>query len=138
MLNITIPGKPIAKTRPRFARRGKHVVTYNDQETEEGKVYLLVREQVKRPPLKGPIDLWVKFFMPIPKSTSKKNREAMEYGLIRHTKRPDLDNLIKFIKDIFNGLVWKDDSQVCHIEAVKRYGKEPRTEVRIFADNDDV
>jgi Holliday junction resolvase RusA-like endonuclease len=33
-LLITIPGKPIAKKRPRFARRGKFVTTYNDQQTE--------------------------------------------------------------------------------------------------------
>lgn len=133
MIDIIIPGKPIAKKRPRFARRGKHVVTYNDQETEEGKFFLLAREQFNQNPITGAVDLWVRFFMPIPKSTSKKNRESMNLGLIRHTKKPDLDNLVKFVKDCLNGLVWKDDSQVCRLEAVKMYGENPRTEIRIFA-----
>jgi Holliday junction resolvase RusA-like endonuclease len=130
MIDIIIPGKPIAKKRPRFARRGKYVVTYNDQETEEGKFFLLAREQFKGEIITGPVDLWLRFYMPIPKSTSKKNRNLMNLGLIRHTKRPDLDNL-----DCLNGLVWKDDSQVCRLEAVKLYGEEPRTEIRIFAND---
>ena len=135
MIDITIPGKPIAKKRPRFARRGKHVITYNDQETEEGKFFLLAKEQFNRKPTTGPVDLWVRFYMPIPKSTSKKNRNLMNLGLIRHTKRPDLDNLVKFVKDCLNGLVWKDDSQVCRLVAVKLYSEEPRTHIRIFAND---
>ena len=132
MIEITVPGKPIAKARPRFYRRGKYVGTYNGQEMEEGKFMLLVREQFEGELIEGPVDLWLKFFMPIPKSTSKKNRESMKLQLIRHTKRPDLDNLIKFTKDCLNEVVWKDDSQVCRIEAVKLYGESPRTEIRIF------
>jgi len=132
MIEIIIEGKPIAKKRPRFFRRGKHVGTYNDQKTEEGRFILLAKEQFKRNPISGPIDLWLKFYMPIPKSTSKKNRELMNLGLIRHTKRPDLDNLIKFVKDCLNGLAWEDDSQVCRLEASKLYDDNPRTEIRIF------
>jgi phage terminase large subunit GpA-like protein len=37
MINITIPGPPIAKKRPKFARRGKFVTTYNPQDSEEGR-----------------------------------------------------------------------------------------------------
>ena len=131
MIEIIIEGKPIAKKRPRFFRRGKHVGTYNDQKTEEGRFILLAKEQFKRNPISGPIDLWLKFYMPIPKSTSKKNRELMNLGLIRHTKKPDLDNLVKFI-DCLNGLVWEDDSQICRLEASKLYDDNPRTKIIIF------
>ena len=132
MIAIAIPGKPIAKHRPRFARRGKHVVTYNDQKSEEDRAFLLVLEQFTGEIITGPVDLWLKFFMPIPKATSKKNRASMNLGLIRHTKRPDLDNLVKFYMDVLNGF-WKDDCQVTRLEAVKLYGENPRTEIRIFA-----
>lgn len=55
----------------------------------------------------------------------------MERGWIFHTKRPDLDNLIKFVKDCLNGVVYQDDSQVFSIQAEKRYSEDPKTEVFI-------
>jgi len=133
MIEFKIPGKPIAKKRPRFFRRGNYVGTYNDQRTEEGRFMLFVKEQFDSDMLEGPIDLWLRFYFPIPKSTPKKHIESMRLGFIRHTKRPDLDNCIKFVKDCLNELVWKDDSQICRIEAVKLYGDEPMTEIRIFS-----
>jgi Holliday junction resolvase RusA-like endonuclease len=135
LLKITIPGKPIAKKRPRFARRGKYVVTYNDQETEEGRAFLLVCKQLDgHRPIENPVHIDCHFYMPIPKSTSKIRRKKMLMAKIKHTKKPDLDNLIKFIKDVFNGLVWKDDSQVFALIASKKYSEDPRTEIFIIED----
>ena len=128
---LTIPGKPIGKRRPRFARRGKFVVTYNDQETEEGRFLLDARRQWKAPIMEGPVYLSLTFFMPIPKSTSKKVLSAMRKNGVRHTKKPDLDNMVKFVKDCLNGLVWKDDSQVDELTAKKIYSENPRTVIGI-------
>ena len=126
---ITVPGKPIAKKRPRFFRRGKFVGTYNEQETEEGKFMLLINNQWNFPPIdKGiKVELGCTFYMPIPKSTSKKKRENLNY----HTKKPDLDNLVKFVKDCANGIIWHDDSQVAILTAGKYYSKNPRTEIMV-------
>ena len=129
---IEIHGVPIAKKRPRFARRGKFVTTYNDQETEEGKFILDLRQQFKGiSPLEVPLKLQAEFHMPIPKSTSKKKTEMMLSHAICHTKKPDLDNLIKFVKDCCNGEIWKDDSQVCSIQADKYYSHTPKTRIWI-------
>lgn len=128
---IKIIGKPIAKKRPRFARRGKFVMTYNDQETEEGKFFLQVQQQWKEPPLEGAVQLFCDFFMPIPKGTSKKKRAQMISGDIPHIKKPDLDNLAKFVKDCLNSLIWKDDSQVIMLYAIKHYGEEPMTMIDV-------
>ena len=125
---FTIPGKPIAKKRPRFARRGKFVVTYNDQQTEEGKWILTARQQITEMIPEGvPITLRCVFYMPIPASTSKKRRETMLY----HTKKPDIDNLCKFVKDCLNGELWHDDSQVSELIAAKLYDENPRTEILV-------
>jgi Holliday junction resolvase RusA-like endonuclease len=59
-VEIRIPGKPIAKARPRFARRGKFVTTYSAQETEEGNFYMLAREQVKQK-MTGPLKVSIFF-----------------------------------------------------------------------------
>ena len=129
-MKITIPGKPIAKKRPRFVRRGKFVGTYNDQLTEEGKWILQARVQVDRI-LEGPIVAVFRFFMPIPKSMSKKHCALAEAGEHYHTKKPDLDNLVKFAKDCLNELAWRDDSQVVKLTATKIYAREPRTEIEL-------
>ncbi len=125
-----IPGKPISKSRPRFARCGKFVKTYNPQESEEGKFICLMQSVIKghRPiPAGIPIYLKVYFYMPIPASMPKKQRKA---GL-PHTKKPDLDNLLKFFKDCANGVLWHDDSQVVYISAHKFYSAEPSTQIKM-------
>jgi Holliday junction resolvase RusA-like endonuclease len=129
---ITIPGNPISKKRPRFARRGKFVVTYNDQEGEEGKFMLLMMEQWKHPPSCDPITLNLIFYMPIPSTTSKKLLQIMREGNFKHIKKPDLDNLIKWVKDCGNKVIWQDDSQVFRIMAEKVYSENPRTQIQIL------
>ena len=138
MITLTIPEKPIAKKRPRFVTRdprGKalsHVKTINIQETEEGRFLFHIYKQWKQEPLEDAIFLQIMFYMPIPKSGSKRIVALMKSGEIKHTKKPDLDNLIKFTKDCLNGVVWKDDSQVCSIVAQKQYDPKPQTIISIF------
>jgi Holliday junction resolvase RusA-like endonuclease len=132
MIAIMVPGTPIAKKRPRFFRRGNFVGTYNPQETEEGRFLLLVKEQFNRAPFDGPLRLSCGFYMPIPKSTSKKKRYAMLNEEIRPDKKPDMSNLLKFVEDCLNEIAWKDDSQIVsygHME--KFYSEEPRTYIQI-------
>lgn len=129
-LTITIPGTPIAKKRPRFARRGKFVSTYNPQETEEGKFICLMSTQLKghKPiPAGTPVFLEAQFHMPFPASMSAKKRETA-----RHTKKPDVDNLLKFIKDCANGVLWHDDSQVVLVLAQKLYSDTPCTVIELM------
>ncbi len=131
MIEIIILGKPIAKARPRFARRGKFVVTYNSQETEEGRFLFEVQKQWSRAPIEGPLKVRCSFEMPIPKSTSKKKSWAMACDQIKHTKKPDVDNLLKFICDCLNGVIFKDDSQIIYLAGGKFYSEEPKTLIMI-------
>jgi Holliday junction resolvase RusA-like endonuclease len=124
---ITIPGKPIAKARPRFVRRGKFVATYNPQETEEGRWLLSARSQITEK-LTGPIKIRVIFFMPIPKMSAKKLLETMGSY---HQKKPDIDNLLKFVLDCLNGEAWEDDALIGHVEALKFYDIEPSTKITL-------
>jgi len=141
-IEFTIPGKPIAKKRPRFARRGKFVTTYSDQETEESKVMFHIMQGIKKYsdilplPKKYAIEIECTFYMPIPKSTSKKRSMLMSENLIAHVKKPDIDNLLKFIKDCMNEIVYHDDSQITIVHAFKKYSDDPRTEISIFATED--
>ena len=135
-ITLTIPGNPIAKARPRFARVGKFVKTYNCQETEEGKFkWELLRGVLSYRTGEGPlvpkgvpVSLRAIFYMPIPTEMSKKKLTALFF---RHVKKPDTDNLLKFLKDCGNGILWADDSQVCEVRAGKLYDEKPRTYIEI-------
>jgi Holliday junction resolvase RusA-like endonuclease len=133
MLSITVHGKPIAQARPRFVRRGKFVTTYNPQETEAGRFALSVMAQLPEgfQPLPGALRLSCDFNMPIPNSATKRQKAEIDIGIRKHVKKPDLDNLCKFIKDAMNGIVWQDDSQVVILEARKRYSYQPSTVIEI-------
>lgn len=126
---FTIPGKPIAQKRPRFARRGKFVTTYSDQETEAGRFIVLCKSELSRYAelrTDAPVRLEFRFFFPWPASMSERKRKAE----FRHLKKPDADNCIKFCLDCLTGLLYHDDKQVWYVLATKEYDTVPRTEIR--------
>lgn len=132
MIKIIVPGKPIAKRRPRFFRRGDHVGTYSDQKTEEGQFLIQAMAQLGYPTqvMFGPdvpLRLVVQFYFPYPSSMSRKKILSNP----PHLKKPDLDNCIKFVKDVFNGAVWSDDRQVIAISSSKAYDAQARTEIYV-------
>ncbi len=129
-LSITIPGPPVAKKRPRFARRGKFVTVFNCQETEEGKIRWEMKAQAgdMKAPRGVPVALHVGLYMPIPASWSKKKQANPG----PHVSKPDIDNMLKTIKDCGNGVLWDDDSQINFVRAGKAYSDDPRTLIDIF------
>jgi len=134
-LAITIPGVPTPKRRPRFARCRGHVRTYDTQSDEKQTMQWQLKARMQKPPLHGSLYVEMKFYMPIPKSTSKKNKEQMLSGVIKHTKKPDCDNLIKMPLDCMNGIVFEDDRQIYELKAVKLYSENPRTEITIWQES---
>jgi len=55
------------------------------------------------------------------------------FANVAHTSKPDLDNMVKLVKDALTGVFWRDDSQIDALDARKCYGDMPRTEVFIDA-----
>jgi Holliday junction resolvase RusA-like endonuclease len=128
MIAFTIPSQPVAKGRPKFARRGAHVVAYTPAKTAsyENLVKLAATTAMCGTlPTAAPIALSVTLNLQIPASWSKKRRAAAVAGTICATKKPDADNVLKGIKDGCNGIVWKDDAQVVDIRLQKRYSETP-------------
>lgn len=126
-VSFVVPGAPVPKGRPRFSRYG----TYTPKKTAdyEELVKTCYLSQCKRITLQGEISAKIYAFFPIPKSTSKKNRELMLDYKIMHTKRGDCDNIAKSILDALNKVAYNDDAQVCMLEVYKYYSDEPRVEV---------
>ena len=87
---------------------------------------------------KEPLRMYIKAFYPIPKSTSKKNRQLMIGGKLFPTKKPDADNVAKVICDALNGIAYGDDTQIVRLSVEKVYTDEPpRVQVLIEEVGDD-
>lgn len=125
-MRIQIDGVPIPDARPRVTRYG----TYNPRHSEKTrlKTYLL---SLGIKTLSGALKVSLVFFMAIPKSTSKKKRKEMRENIILHTKKPDLDNLVKFVFDSCNNILFDDDRQIVELTASKRYSDCPSTVIEI-------
>ena len=131
---FAIPGQPVAKGRPKFARQGSFVRTYTPEKTAtyENLVKLAATEAMSgRPPIEGPVELWLDINLQIPASWSKKRQRDAAAGLVAATKKPDADNVLKAVKDGMNGIVWLDDAQAVEYRISKRYSTSPCVQVSV-------
>ena len=127
---ITIPGNPVAKGRPRVSKYG----TYTPKKTADFESYVeycWAAEYGNIKPSDKPLKAEIIFYMPIPKSASKKIKTAMKNGETAHIKKPDLDNMAKSVLDALNGLAYIDDSQIYSLTLFKTYSEQPRTELML-------
>ena len=83
--------------------------------------------------IEGPCVLRIDAYFEVPKSKSKRFREAALNGTERPTKKPDIDNIVKAIQDALNGLAYKDDAYIVHLACQKFYRDNPRVEVFVTA-----
>lgn len=77
----------------------------------------------------------IKFFLPIPNGMTINEKILAEKGVIRPGLKPDWDNLGK-TTDMFNNIVWIDDSLVVDARVRKYYSFKPRVEVKIKYERD--
>ena len=133
-VNLTIPGEPKGKGRPRFSRVGAHVRTYTPEATASYenliKVAYMTLVNFKFPD-DTPLRIEIDAYFAIPKSVSKKNRELMLSDSLRPLKKPDNDNILKVVCDALNGIAYRDDVQIAETDVRKYYSDNPRIEVRI-------
>jgi crossover junction endodeoxyribonuclease RusA len=81
--------------------------------------------------MQGALYLEVAFYLPRPKALLTKSKAPLAFD---HTKKPDLDKLLRAAKDALTGIVWTDDSQVVHVVGRKKYcaaGEFPRAVIQV-------
>ncbi len=118
-------GVPVAQGRPKFYRKGNFVGVYDPVKSKNWKAEIKRQVILQKPMLHdGAVGIKLHFALPMPKTLPKK--------VIYHTKKPDLDNLIKAVKDALNGICYKDDSQITQIFAKKKYCESPFVAINIF------
>ena len=130
-LTIVVPGPPVGQGRPRFTRRG---FAYTPPKTRTHAAYIKAMFAQKYPghmPLEGPVEMEVIVVFPVPKSASKKRRQAMLWGHEMPTKKPDSSNAMKLCEDALNGIAYRDDAQIVLSSVAKQYGTAAHTEIKI-------
>jgi Holliday junction resolvase RusA-like endonuclease len=135
-IKFTVYGEPVAQGRPRFTTISGFPKAYDPKESKSYKQIVRGEALHVKPvvPLDGAISLTVKVYKSIPKSFSKKRTEAAKRGEIRSITKPDLDNVIKGIKDALKSVIWRDDSQVVDLaDSGKWYSDVPRVEITVKA-----
>lgn len=140
VIKFTVPLAPVGQQRARSrAVRTKSgrafAMTYKakDQREAEDKFRSFLIQFMPPVPIAGAVLLGIKAFLPIPASKPKKFKIEAEAGLIRPTKKPDIDNIIKHAKDCMNEIFWKDDKQVVGYlpDTGKYYSDRPRWEITV-------
>lgn len=131
---FVIPGPPVGKGRPKFARRGNFVTTYTPEKTAsyENLVKVKAEEAMQgRTIIDGAVSVTVGLYVTPPASWSQKKQRAALAGEIFPTSKPDVDNVIKGIFDACNEIVWRDDKQACDVFIIKRYDQTARATVLV-------
>lgn len=133
MIQLNIPGNPKSQLRPRLGRKG----VYNPSRKHKAAAQWSLATQYHDKPLEGPLEILLEFYFSAPVSCSKKKQREIYSGSIPYTKKPDVDNLIKLTLDAMNGIVFKDDSLVVKISAIKCYSFNPQTLIFIKPINEE-
>ena len=135
IIAFEVPGKPVAKGRPRFARRGNFVTTYSDAKTASYDAlvgWYAAQAMAGKEKLDVPLRMELQILLGVPQSWSKKKRASALAGDIRPVGRPDLDNYFKMASDGMNGIVFADDSQICELDASKYYAEWIGIRITLF------
>lgn len=133
-IKISVPLKPEGKARHRsrivkgYNSHGNHPEPYIREyaDPKQAKHLFYFRRFLKRA-WKGravstrPFRLGVIAFLPLPESKPKWFKELALKGEIQPTSKPDIDNIVKLVKDVANGIIWKDDSQVVGLLKTGKY-----------------
>lgn len=121
-IKFTVQGTPQPKQRPRVTSRGTYTpARTKDYEKIVGWSYAAAGGKM----MSGAIEVRVNAYFCIPKS--RKDVSVGDW----HLQRPDLDNVVKIVKDALNGIAYKDDSQVVVEYGNKMWGASERIEVTV-------
>jgi len=130
MVAFEVFGVPIPKGSTRaFMRKGMKypVVTADNTKTKPWAQEITQTALALKPPTlwTGPVYLRAIFQLPKPKSLPKRR---FNYP----TRKPDLDKLLRTVKDALKGVFYVDDAQVVQTETTKCYADVPSVIVRLY------
>lgn len=126
-ITFFVDGTPKGQPRPKAFSRGGIASVYDPGTAEGWKGCVALAAKDKRPtePFTGALELTLHFFFPRPKNHFRTGKNASllrDDSPLRHTGKPDSDNLAKAVMDAMTQLAfWKDDGQVAILVVTKAF-----------------
>lgn len=134
-MKIVINGNPIAQARMRLFSRGGKSACFDPQGRDKALIKRDIRQFIDEnfDDYKFPSCPQVSFIfhMPIPKFMLASKKKYARLNQLKHTSKPDVDNLIKLYFDCINDIAIQDDSKASIGFAVKFYSEDPKTIIYI-------
>lgn len=140
VIGLCIEGVPVPKQRARHMRRGNFIATYDPQEKQkiafrkaltQELFHSKIELEASNPRLETFFSIDLSFYLPTPVSSTNARKNANLWHIYYHMQKPDIDNLVKFVLDCANGILYFDDSQIIELSAKKYYSDNPRTEIKL-------
>jgi len=137
-LEYIIDGDPKPQKRHRYRRTSGRIISYDpSQRDKQALAKQLASSMASTSLFTGPVRLMITFYFRRPKTHYRQGKFShilKKTAPHNHTSSPDIDNLLKFVMDAGNKIIWNDDSQVEGIFASKTYtnSNKPRTEIEIW------
>ncbi len=128
-LRFFVPGIPVPKGSTKaFVVKGKAVVTADNGDRQKPWAssisYTAANHMGLHALITGAVQISLVFLMPRPKNHYGTGKNAGKlkpsFAIKRHITVPDLDKLIRCVKDALTHVVWRDDSQCCVISYAEK------------------
>jgi Holliday junction resolvase RusA-like endonuclease len=135
-ISFVVFEKAVGQPRPRACIRGRHAGMYDPGTANDYKAAVrkaaAAAASASGHVFDGPVRLSADIAFERPKSHIKSNGDVKLSAPFAHVSKPDLDNILKAIKDaITNSGIWTDDSLVVRITASKTWGYMNQTTINI-------
>jgi Holliday junction resolvase RusA-like endonuclease len=129
MIEFFVPGKPVAQSRPRFARRGNFVATYDAAPAKDYKSWvkscaLDYMQAFNINMFTRDIPLVMVLVVNVDRPKSKKKAMFV-------VTKPDCDNFAKGIMDALESILYTADQQIVRLVVSKHYSDRPGVTVTI-------
>jgi len=137
MTTFSVDADPVGKQRARYAKRGNFVQTYTPDKTRNYEALIKeagIQAMGSSEPLETPVTVAIYIRVGIPASFSKQKRKDALAGILKPTKKPDIDNCAKCFLDAMNGHVYLDDKQVINLHVTKVWSEIGAVEVMVKED----
>jgi crossover junction endodeoxyribonuclease RusA len=129
-ITFFVAGKPIPQGSMRaFVAKGRPIITSTSKNLRTWRDLIAMVAQEHRPEklMEGAIAVELHFILQRPKSAPKRK-------IIKPTKRPDLDKLVRACLDALTAVIFRDDNQVVELHATKSYDYRSPPGVQISVD----
>ena len=131
-IKIIVEGDPIPKARHRLTTIHGYARQYDPQQKDKENFIRKLKKLTNfKEYINQPLEVDLTFHLNAIFGPSKPESNMRLWGYTLPKKKPDIDNLVKFVLDCGNGVLWEDDRLIVELSSKKIFSKNPCTIISI-------